>query len=289
VVAAYDDIRRAGPDRAEQIRRILDGYVLPWFAPRTTTVGDITYTMVHEWLLALVGRRPGDPDGRERRPRLVTSSAAGRERSLREAAEEAGISLATVRRRYHDGELPGAYREARGHIRVPEPAVAALQDIQIRRQTGLSQRVVADALWTPRGVITFARVNGLVLPGFDPTEGLTAPKPDAAVAHTPPPTAQIRPLSFPECARIAAHMHPVHQLVLWLQRVMGLRISEAFGLLVGNVVDLGDIGLLIVHRQGGRYFTIRDDHGRVVTVSHKETTKTSASSRTLVIPPVMMD
>ena len=57
VAAAYDDLRRAGPDRAMQVRRILDGYVVPWFGPQTSTVGDISYFMVHEWLLTLVGRR----------------------------------------------------------------------------------------------------------------------------------------------------------------------------------------------------------------------------------------
>jgi hypothetical protein len=62
VAAAYDDLRRAGPDRAKQVRRILDGYVLPWFAPQTTTVGDISYFMVHDWLLHLVGRRRAGAD-----------------------------------------------------------------------------------------------------------------------------------------------------------------------------------------------------------------------------------
>jgi hypothetical protein len=61
VAAAYDDLRRAGPDRARQVRRILDGYLLPWFAPQTTTAGEISYFMVHDWLLHLVGRGQGEP------------------------------------------------------------------------------------------------------------------------------------------------------------------------------------------------------------------------------------
>ena len=63
VDAAYDDLRRTGPDRAEQIRRILDSYVIPWFGPQTSTVSDISYFMVHEWLLKLVGRGESMPDG----------------------------------------------------------------------------------------------------------------------------------------------------------------------------------------------------------------------------------
>jgi hypothetical protein len=96
-------------------------------------------------------------------------------------------------------------------------------------------------------------------------------------------------LTFPECARIAAHLHPVHQLVLWLQRVMGLRISEAFGVLVDDVIDHGDSGLLLVRGQGGRLFRVRDDDGRVVTVAYKETVKTEAASLVLVVPSIMME
>jgi hypothetical protein len=62
VVAAYDDLRRAGPDRALEVRRILRSYVIPWFGRQTNTVGDISYFMVHEWLLTLLGRRRSEPE-----------------------------------------------------------------------------------------------------------------------------------------------------------------------------------------------------------------------------------
>ena len=61
VAAAYDDLRRAGPDRAFEVRRVVDRYVVPGFGSQASTVGDISYFMVHEWLLTLVGRRPGEP------------------------------------------------------------------------------------------------------------------------------------------------------------------------------------------------------------------------------------
>lgn len=44
------------------MRRVLDSYVIPWFGSQTSTVGDITYFMVHEWLLILIGRRRGEPE-----------------------------------------------------------------------------------------------------------------------------------------------------------------------------------------------------------------------------------
>jgi len=117
VATAYNDLRRAGPDRATQVRWILNRYVNPWFAPQTDTLGDITYFMVHAWLLRLAGRPRADPG-----------------RGARDG----------------DGAL---------------------------RPVGLSQPVIADALWALRGVLAFARATGIVAPGFDPTQGLVATAP----------------------------------------------------------------------------------------------------------------
>jgi len=148
---------------------------------------------------------------------------------------------------------------------------------------------VTDALWVLRRILAFARANGLFPPGFDPTDGLDAPIADKVDRRRPGRSAQPRPLTLPECARLASHLHPVHQLAFWLQRIMGLRISEAFGVGVSDIVDLGGTGLLAVQGQGGRSFSVRDDHGQVVAVPYKQTTKTSAGSRVLVVPEQLMD
>jgi integrase len=286
--AAYEDLRRGGPDRAERVRRIVDGYLVPWFAPRTTAISDLSYLMAHDWVLHLIGRQqPGAQSASPSRRRPGIEPEAS-ELSLAEAARAAGVSVPTVRRRWRDGRLPGAYRNPLGQIRIP---VAALPAIATKRRapTGLSRSYVADALWVLRQVLAFARANGLFPAGFDPTEGLEAPAPDPAAARSRAPRAQPRPLTLPECARVAGHLHPVHQVVFWLQRIMGLRISEAYGIVVTDLVDLSGIGMLAVQGQGGRSFSVRDDHGKVVAVPHKETTKTAAGSRVLVVPEKMMD
>ena len=292
MAAAYEDLRRGGPDRAERVRRIVEGYLVPWFAPRTTTVSDITYYMAHDWLLHLVGREH-TPTSRSATPGLAPlAGSAGPdtdELGLAAVARLCGVSLPTVRRRWRQGELPGAYRDPAGHIRVPVAALDGVRDKRGRAPAGLSQRYVSDALWVLRRVLGFARANGLFPPGFDPTESLDAPTPDPAAARTRRPTRQPRPLTLPECARIAAHLHPAHQVVLWLQRIMGLRISEAFGVLLGDVIELGDTALLAAQGQGGRRFNVRDDHGVVVAVPYKATMKTAAGSRVLVVPPSMLD
>jgi hypothetical protein len=118
VAATYDDLRRAGPDRGTRVRGVLDRYVIPWFGPQTSSVGDITYFMVHEWLLTLVGRQRSEPDHHPP-PEVVGAPRTYRDLSLREAAEAGEVSVATVRRRWRDGELTGAYRDSHGSVRVP--------------------------------------------------------------------------------------------------------------------------------------------------------------------------
>jgi hypothetical protein len=144
VAAAYDDLRRAEPDRAKQVRRIIDGYLLPWFTPQTNTVADITYFMVHEWLLTLVGRRSSQPESDRQIP-VLKAVGEYREVSMREAAVAAKVSVATVRRRWRDGELVGAYRDSHGHIRVPEATAAA-----VRKRGGSARRDCPSRSWLTR-------------------------------------------------------------------------------------------------------------------------------------------
>jgi integrase len=284
MAAAYEDLRRGGPERADRVRRIVDAYLVPYFAPRTTTVADVTYQHCHDWLLSLVGRDQPAQHGVAR----STTPVGDEEIGLAELAQAAGVSLPTARRRWRAGTLPGAYRDHNGHVRVPASAVGAVTNKRARRPEGLSQSYVADALWVLRRTLAFARANGLAPAGFDPTESLDAPSPDPARARRSRPTGQPRPLSLAECARIASHLHVVHQSALWLQRIMGLRVSEAFGLQVGDLVDLGEVGLLAVQGQGGRRFKVRDDHGRLEAVPRKDTVKTAAGFRVLIVPEHLM-
>jgi|GEM_PF-7059561 len=149
--AAYEDLRRGGPDRAERIWRIVDGYLVPWFAPRTTTVSDVTYLMAHEWVLHLIGRQQTAAPSTTRSwlPAQSQVDPETTELTLAEAARATGVSVPTVRRRWRDGRLPGAYRNPLGQIRIP---VAALGVITTQRgaPTGLSRSYVADALWVLR-------------------------------------------------------------------------------------------------------------------------------------------
>jgi hypothetical protein len=289
MAAAYEDLRRGGPERAERVRRIVEGFLVPWFAPPHDD--HRRCHLLHRARVAAPPRR-ARPRRVERHPARPAAGPRpfcdGEELSLAQAARAAGVSLPTARRRWRAGQLPGAYRDPTGQVRVPAAAALAIT-VKRRAPAGLSQGYVTDALWVLRRVLAFARANGLFPPGFDPTEGLDAPLADKADSRRPDRGGRPRPLTLPECARLASHLHPVHQLAFWLQRIMGVRISEAFGVRVGDVVDLGGTGLLAVQGQGGRSFSVRDDHGQVVAVPYKPTTKTAAGSRVLVVPEKLMD
>ncbi|MBA2953835.1 tyrosine-type recombinase/integrase [Nocardioides sp. MAH-18] len=100
-----------------------------------------------------------------------------------------------------------------------------------------------------------------------------------------------RALTLAETAALAAELHAVHQFVVWLLRTTGLRISEGFGLHVGDVHPVPDgsgRGLLVVARQGGRMFLDRDVDGTITKKHEVGRTKTDQSVRLVPIPVALM-
>ena len=201
--AAYEDLRRGGPERAERVRRIVDGYLVPWFAPRTTTIADVSYLMAHEWLLRLVGRdRPGS--------HRQVAGLAGPDRAV-----TAGTgSWAWPRPPKRPASACRPCADVGGPVSFPAPTATTPDKFaslslrsppsppSARAPVGLSQGYVADALWVLRRILAFARANGLFPPGFDPTEGLDAPLADKAAARNarprrPDPAADARRMRRP--------------------------------------------------------------------------------------------
>lgn len=145
---------------------------------------------------------------------------------------------------------------------------------------------VSEMLWVLGKVLRHARLLGADVPMVDLGAGLEP----AAIAqlnamHPRRRTKRVPTLmTFESAADVARQLHVIHQFVLWLLRVAGLRISEAYGLTVGSFVDDGDWGYLLVEAQGGRRFTIRDDDEQTISVTRKVTTKTSAGYRLIALP-----
>ena len=92
-------------------------------------------------------------------------------------------------------------------------------------------------------------------------------------------------IGIDDTVRIAAGLHVIHQLVLWLMRLGGLRISEAYGLDVEDcVLDSDGHGYLLVTDLGGRSFRQRTEDGGVEVTHKKVGGKTDAATRVVPLP-----
>lgn len=294
----YATLRRAGAERAVAVRRLLDDPLIPYFDARVATVEDLTQDLVIDFYADFRRRggraappavaatapaaRPGPTD--RRTPPAGRGVLPGgdrlwdvRELTLADAALLCRVSLSTVKRAVGPGGTIAARRDdsvgcrvvrvcdlaAAGLLRAPDDVVTADP-----RSVGYT-RLAVDVL---KSVCRYARANGLQVP--DVTDGLR-------LVDDEPRTPQ-RALTWDECRRLATHLHPVWQVAFWLMRSLGLRISEAFGLRVEDILDLGDGGLVDVFRQGGRPFHAYGLGGQIVTVPDKRTPKTAASIRLIV-------
>src|SRR5260221_4607281 len=195
-------------------------------------------------------------------------------------------SEATIRRALRARRLPNARRGDRGDWLIPasDLAGARIGDASLVPEAN-SRAYSADILWAHAKILEWGRATGWPIADF--ARDVNALTPDDEVARKKPSAGLRRPLAIDEVARVAAHLHVVHQLVLWMMRVLGLRIGEAFGPRVGDVVDLGEVGLAVIDRQGGRAFLTRTRRG-VASAYSKATLKRAASYRVIVVPAALM-
>ena len=144
---------------------------------------------------------------------------------------------------------------------------------------GRSRTTVGGYLWALREIIKYARASGLDVPDYTGGKEIKALKPLGRAKRKAPL------VTLEESARIAAHLHVVHQLAFWLMRASGLRISEAYGLLAGHFYcDAEGDGFFVVQDQGGRDFVVWDENQKPESVRHKEGLKTDAGYRVMVLP-----
>lgn len=140
-----------------------------------------------------------------------------------------------------------------------------------------------DVLWVLAAILEYARTQKWLDAGWDPLSQVRPLRPRSADEQ-----ARAQPVTLVECRDLAGHLHVVHQLVLWLQRILGLRISESFGPHVRDVVTADGVGLLTVEVQGGRQFLIAERGETAVSVAEKRQLKRSWSRRVLPIPAALM-
>jgi integrase len=201
------------------------------------------------------------------------------------------VSDSTFKRAVRRGDLVAVDRTGRAHLYRLDDVFDAVTGFLTTRpgsegSSGMpaggrySHSTLREVRRTFMAVLTYAKSEGITL------------QPNVRTAQLPKnktPKAKTRALTLAETAAIAGRLHVIHQLVLWLLRVLGLRISESLGLLVEDVIDAGPghPGLLTVQSQGGKKFRRRNPDGTTLVLDHVEGTKRD-SYRVLVVPdPVM--
>ncbi|GAA4678942.1 helix-turn-helix domain-containing protein [Nocardioides nanhaiensis] len=211
--------------------------------------------------------------------------------TMAEALELPGMaSKSTLKRRKADGVLVPVDPTAAVHrFRVAdlysEAVLGPTGELRRGPRTNgsLSQDVANDVMWAYNEVCKYALDHGVDVP--QDRTSLKMHRTDRA------PSAPRQPVSLSRCADIASRLHVVHQLVLWLMRILGLRIGEAYGIRVYDVLDqgAGQCGAVAVKAQGGKKFTQTAPDGTTHTSDHTDDLKTRNSARVLVVPPTLMD
>lgn len=200
------------------------------------------------------------------------------------------VSDSTFKRAIQAGKLRPVETDGRAHLfrtgDVLAPEAGFMKPTLVPGEAPslgrYAHRTLADVRRTFKAVIEHAAADGVVIqPGVA----------DAKLPKDKTPKVRIRPLTFPEAKAIARHLHAVHQLVLWLLAILGMRISESYGLLVEDVIDFGEgnPGLIVITAQGGRKFRQRKRDKTTKITDRIDSTKGRKSDRILVAPPVLME
>ena len=272
--------------RANAVRAMWARHIEPWLSAFDLVTGDqVEREQVRALLAALAGRphallgefRPG--------PTAVVDDTVV---TLTEATQH-GFARSTVKTWLRRKRLPGAYKDATGGWRIPLVELHRCRDAgrgpaSWPPSQAYADGVIKDTWRILRSVLEFGATLGIDAwtLRFDPTS-IRVPR--TTQVKVPKP----RMLTIAEVAQLARHLHPIHQLVLWLMMLLGLRISEVFGL---HLRDLhGEQGhlFIMVRRMGGQRFEVYDADGNVESVAEVDRLKSSASLRIIPAPAHLVD
>lgn len=261
-------MRTAGPERARKTDDQMRLHIVPFFTAATSRPDELTREVVTAFLARLTGSREATYP-------------------IADAADIAGRPERSIRRLIERGELAvvGTDKTGRRLIRLGD-----LEDVLgvLRLRTAYALSTVQDILKTFRQIEKYLVAQRVLDRAV--SDGLGIPRIDDA-ALMRPRRVERECVPMAEVAEIAGRIHIVFQLVLWLLRVCGLRISEAYGIRVGDVLDFGAgdrHGIIAIERQGGRSFLLYDVYGNVVQATEKDTLKTDGSVRVLLVPRSLM-
>lgn len=272
----YVKLNRAQPDRERDVRAIIANHLLPLLERHGWHTGaDVTRKGYVDFLSEMAKGQPAAP---------ADSIAAGAaEVTVADAARLTGASGSTIKRRIAAGAFPGSHLKC-GIRMIPLVdlhSAGLMTGTPLKRgprtaATGYSAGYLADVARVFRDICFYGVDTAGWTLAFDPAK-VRLPN----TAQEPATRGQV-PLSG--CVSLAEHLHPVHQIALWVIRLLCLRISEAYGIHVRDVFDDGTCGIARITRQGGHTFRVQHADGSVTIETEKDALKTKVSRRELVMP-----
>lgn len=287
----YVEDRRALPERRASVETMLRRRIVPFFDAQVDSIDQLRRDHVREFVRFLAGYDPLPRSLRQRRLTAVPTTSL----TITQAAEHCGVSRSTIRRRWLDGRFPNAGRR-RGSVDIEIPITDLVAAGLVDRAVTLNNRSPAWALRKTtagghlavlREVIAYAIAHREI--DTDPSNGINVmpPNPDRTTHRHAKRKKYV--FEYPVCAKVVQHLHIHHAVAFWIQRVIGLRVGEVFGLHVGDIGDFGDFGLASISRQGGKKRLAYDERGQVVKLDEVERVKTATSSRVIAVPLPLLE
>lgn len=273
------------PERVDDVEAHLRLHLIPFFGPRVDHIGDITYEHCEDFVNHMSGRRPKNTPAQ-------TIVAQARVLTLAEAATWCGKSKSGVRKAWSLGKFPNGYldttRDVTGVVRIPIgdliKAGYVPNESAIEVPYGYSAKQVNALLGDLRQMFKFAIAKKVM--DKDPSLGIVAKEPVRGSRSNRPRATSGAPVyhfDLSTSKRIASGLHIHHQMAFWMMRCAGLRISEAFGITLGDIYRDGGEMTIRIWRQGGKNFKVVDENGFEKKVRSKDSVKTSSSNRVLPI------
>ncbi len=270
-------------DRTEASLRL---HIVPWLEKlQLASIADLTRHDVEDFMLHLAGMNHSAAPAPLRQVEYLT---------VQETARRANCSKSKLARLRAEGKLPNSTladqpdstRKVLLIASVDLPAVGLILDASEpardgRHPVALQKRTAKEILVVLRLICDNAIAGGVM--DKNPTLGVTATNPLPAAARYRADLDGEEVLTLAKSRELAAGLNVHHQLAFWIQRLLGLRAGEVFGILVEHLFTQEDRAYLRVRQQGGRTMRVRDDYGNVVQTRSKEP-KTQKGKRTLPVP-----
>jgi integrase len=275
----------SNPERVDDVASHIRLHLIPFFAPRVDHIGEITYEDCEDFVDFMAGVRPKSTPKQ-------TVVAEARELTLAEAAAWCNKSKSAVRKAWLTGKFLNGHldtsRDVNGVVRIPIGdlihAGYVPDENAVEVPVGHSKKQVNAMLSQLRQIFMFAMGKRLL--EKDPSTGIEAKDPAPGALLLGPNAKSTEPVHMFDLAAsksIANGLHIHHQMAFWIMRCVGTRISETFGITLGDIYHFEGQMTIRIWRQGGKTFKVLDEHGRRKMVNSKNAVKSKSSKRVLPI------